>query len=88
MTARSIGPDLSPRSRDVAKDGRYNEGKKYPKPWNRLDTEYSQKRGLLKKDQFVLGVLTCAEGGKRPSRNGIRGPVRTARPTATARSVV
>ena len=79
---------MPPRFREDAKEGRYNEGKKYPNPCNRLETEYIQNSGLRKNVQFILGTLARSDGGRRPFKRGINGPVSKARATAMARNVV
>src|SRR5689334_12627127 len=53
-----------------------------------VDVQKTQKSGFFRNDQFILDIVLCSEGGKRPSNSGISGPVRIAMAMAEALSVV
>ena len=86
--AKTRAPCVPVRPIAVAYEGRYSDGKKYPRPCTTLLVQYTQKTGDRRACQLVLPAEVCALGGNLPLSKGIKGPVSTTSPMAMMRRVV
>jgi hypothetical protein len=53
INAKRTAPSILLSPVDVAYEGRYRDGKKYPNPCAILETVYTQNKGVFRKLQFA-----------------------------------